>query len=198
MKLQDFELIGERVKIIPLTEEHTNALFKAGQHEGIWDYMPRNVSNINDMKELVKEALSDKKKGTSLPFVIMDLQFNEIVGSTRFINIHLKDAHLEIGWTWLNPKVWRTRVNSECKYLLLNYCFEQANLNRVQFKADERNIRSLQAIERIGAQREGILRKDRILPDGFIRNTVYYSIIKEEWLDVKKRLESFLSKSIHH
>ncbi|NDI36535.1 GNAT family N-acetyltransferase [Chengkuizengella sediminis] len=192
MELQDHELIGERVKIIPMTEEHTNALFKAGKQEKIWDYMPRRVSNIKDMEELVMEALSDKKKGTSLPFVIVDLQSNEIVGSTRFIHINLKDRHLEIGWTWLNPIVWRTKVNSECKYLLLKYCFEQLNLTRVQLKADERNIRSLQAIERIGGHREGILRKDRVLPDGFIRNAVYYSIIEEEWLAVKKKLESSL------
>ncbi|MFS1514860.1 GNAT family protein [Chengkuizengella sp. SCS-71B] len=192
MELQDYEFLGERVKIIPMTEEHIHALFKAGQQEEIWDYMPRRVFNINDMKVLVKEALSDKKKGTSLPFIIMDLQINEIVGSTRFTDIDLKNRHLEIGWTWLNPKVWRTNVNSECKYLLLKYCFEHLKLTRVQLKADERNTRSLQAIERIGAQREGVFRKERILPDGFIRNTVYYSILDEEWVDVKKRLKSML------
>ncbi|MDP5275865.1 GNAT family N-acetyltransferase [Chengkuizengella axinellae] len=194
MRLNNIELKGERVKLIPMSEEHASALYEAGKEEKVWDYMPRKVSNYKDMQALVKEALKDKENESSLPFVIVDLQTKQVVGSTRFTHIEMGHRHLEIGWTWLNPAVWGTRVNTECKYLLLKYCFEELKLVRVQLKADARNRRSLQAIERIGAKKEGVLRKERILPDGFIRDAVYYSIIQEEWDEISSQLKSYLSK----
>jgi RimJ/RimL family protein N-acetyltransferase len=109
------------------------------------------------------------------------------------LNISLTNKNLEIGWTWYSPEVWRTRVNTECKYLLLRYCFEALQLVRVQLKADIRNSRSNAAILRIGAVREGELRQDRILHDGFRRNAYIYSVLDTEWLEVRRRLEEFLS-----
>ena len=98
---------------------------------------------------------------------------------------------MEIGHTWYNPSVWRTRVNTESKYMLLRYCFESLNLLRVQIKTDLRNERSQAAIARLGAQKEGILRQHRVLYDGYIRDTVMFSIIDKEWPQVKERLEGF-------
>ncbi len=99
---------------------------------------------------------------------------------------------MEIGWTWLARDAWRTPINTECKYLLLRHCFEDLGMVRVQVKTDARNVRAQRAIERLGALREGVLRRHRILPDGYIRNSVYYSILDAEWPAVKARLEGLL------
>lgn len=128
------------------------------------------------------------------PFAVYDKQLQRYVGSTRYLNITLEHRNVEIGWTWYTPEVWRTRVNSECKYLLLKYGFEELNLLRVQFKTDSRNERSHYAILRIGATQEGVLRRERILHDGYIRNTNVYSIIDSEWPAVKGNFERILAK----
>jgi RimJ/RimL family protein N-acetyltransferase len=192
MQIQPVELTGQRVKLIPMRHEHASALYEAGRDPQIWSYMPMFVRTEQDMERLVREALADRDKGNSFPFVICDLQSGSIVGSTRFLDISSANRHLEIGWTWHSPEVWRTRVNTECKYLLLRHCFETLGTVRVQIKTDSRNLRSQHAIERLGAVKEGVLRKHRILPDGYIRDTVMYSIVEAEWPAVKKRLEAFL------
>lgn len=190
--IQELELIGNRVKLVPLRSSHVEDLFHAGREEIIWTYLPLKVSSLEDMKKLVEEALEQKARGQQFPFVVIDLSTNEIVGSTRYLNIMLSNRNMEIGWTWYSPQVWRTHVNTECKYLLLKHCFEELNLVRVQLKADVRNERSNKAILRIGAKHEGVLRKDRILHDGYIRDSNLYSIIAEEWPEVKARFEQQL------
>ncbi len=122
------------------------------------------------------------------------MQGKKIVGSTRLFDLSAEHRGLEIGSTWLNPSVWRTRVNTECKYLLLREAFEHLDMLRVQIKTDLRNLQSQAAIERIGAVKEGILRKHRILHDGYVRDTVMYSITNDEWPDVRIRLESMLEQ----
>lgn len=186
------ELSGTRVKLVPLEEAHTKDLFKAGQHPEIWLYMPMKVETLEEMTKLVQGALHAKEKGTEFPFVIIDQETEQIVGSTRFLDISSSNRHLEIGWTWLSPVVWRTKINTETKYLLLRYCFETLSTIRVQLKTDGRNLRSQRAIERIGAKREGTLRRHRVMYDGYVRDTVYFSIIKEEWSKVKRNLERIL------
>jgi len=114
------------------------------------------------------------------------------VGSTRFLNISIQNRNLEIGSTWLSPTVWRTRINTECKYLLLKHCFETLGTIRVQLKTDSRNVRSQRSIERLGAVKEGVLRNHMIMPDGYLRDSVVYSIIDKEWVQVKNKLESML------
>ncbi|MDA8194226.1 MAG: GNAT family protein [Thermaerobacter sp.] len=193
MGIAPAELIGERVKLIPMRESHVAGLFEAGRDPQIWTYMPMQVNTIDDMRRLVSDALSGRAKGSEFPFVIMDQQSDKIVGSTRFLDISISHRHAEIGWTWLAPHVWRTRINTECKYLLLRHGFETLDLIRVQLKTDRRNLTSQQAIERIGGQKEGILRKHRIMPNGYIRDSVYYSILDEEWPLVKTRLQRILN-----
>jgi RimJ/RimL family protein N-acetyltransferase len=192
MQINLTNLEGVRVKLIPLEEIHAEGLFEAGREPAIWTYMPRHVNTLEDMVKLVGEALVAKEGGMEYPFVIWDKQTGKIVGSTRFLNISVPNRNLEIGWTWYSPEVWRTPVNTECKYLLLHHCFEALSTIRVQFKADRRNERSNRAIARLGAIQEGILRQDRIMPDGYIRDSVYHSILAEEWPEVKVRLEGFL------
>jgi RimJ/RimL family protein N-acetyltransferase len=187
------ELVGERARLVPMEAKHAEALFEAGRFPEIWAYMPMKVETAGDMERMVTEALAAKEKGTELPFVVEDQESGRVVGSTRFLDIQTAHRQLEIGWTWYTPDVWRTRINTECKYLLLSYCFEELALVRVQLKTDGRNKRSQRAIERIGGVKEGVLRRHRILPDGYIRDSVYYSVIAEEWPGVKQRLEAMLS-----
>jgi RimJ/RimL family protein N-acetyltransferase len=146
------------------------------------------------MRQWVHHLLEARKAGTDLPFVVIQLASGRAVGATRYMEIHPEHSGLEIGGTWYGLEFQRTVVNTECKYLLLQYAFEMLGCIRVQFKADLRNERSWRAIERIGAKREGILRNHLILPDGVIRDSVYYSIIDLEWPGVKKRLKEMLGK----
>jgi len=188
------ELTGQRVKLLSMTLRDAEGLFAAVRDfdAGIWTYMPLHVTTLADMTHLVQQALDARQKGQEYPFVIFDQQSQRLVGSTRFLDISIPNRNLEIGWTWLAPDVWRTRINTECKYLLLKYCFETLDLLRVQLKTDGRNLRSQQAIERIGGTKEGVLRHHRIMPDGYIRDSVYYGILAEEWPAVKARLETWL------
>ena len=127
-----------------------------------------------------------------MPFAIVDALSGKVVGSTRYLSIAPEDYGLEIGWTWLAREARRTAVNTECKYLLLRHAFESLDAIRVQLKTDSRNQRSQQAIERLGAVREGVLRTQRILENGYQRDTVMYSIIATEWPAVKSALEEKL------
>ena len=189
LKIEPFTLIGETVEIVPMTLDHVPGLFEAGSFPGIWDYMPVEVKTLAQMESVVTDALANQKAGTELPFVIFERETGEIVGSSRYLAISVPHRNLEIGWTWLTPTVWRTRVNTECKLLLLKHAFEEMDCVRVQLKTDLRNTRSQEAISRLGAVREGVLRKHMIRSNGYIRDTVMFSIIQEEWSEVRERLE---------
>ncbi|MHC0035645.1 GNAT family N-acetyltransferase [Pseudoneobacillus sp. C159] len=182
------------IKLVPMEEQHIPELWDAAKPEEIWEFTYSKVKSFEAAEKMVRFALGDREKGLSYPFVVINRLSGNIVGSTRYLNISTAHKSAEIGWTWYNPSVWRTRVNTECKYLLLQHAFESWNLNRVQIKTDARNLRSQKAIERLGAVKEGILRKDTIIEDGYIRDTVYYSILKEEWPTVKAHLLKKLSQ----
>jgi RimJ/RimL family protein N-acetyltransferase len=185
-------LEGERVKLLPASHEHLDGLFKAANHQEIWAYSPSSISKLEEMETAMNQWFKSREQGSRYPFVIFDNSTSEIVGSTGFLDISMENRKLEIGGTWLDPKVWRTRVNTECKFLMLNYCFEELNLVRVQLRTDARNERSNRAIQRIGARFEGTLRQDMIMHDGFIRDSNVYSILDQEWGSVKDRLLGFL------
>ncbi len=188
------QLIGEKVKIVPMEKKHVQGLYEIAVEQDVWNHLPENVQTINDMQSFVEKALEGKESKKEFPFVV--LSHNEqIIGSTRFLNISNTNKSLEIGWTWYSPSVWGTNTNTECKYLLLKHCFETMNLIRIQFKTDEQNIRSQKAIEKLGAVKEGILRNHMVRANGTYRNSVYYSIIDSEWSDVKNRLEDILEYS---
>lgn len=129
-----------------------------------------------------------------MPWATRSKADNRIIGSTRFADIQTSHRTLEIGWTWLTPAVQRTALNTECKYLLLRHAFESLGALRVQLKTDQRNETSQRAIERLGAVREGILRKHRIVRDNYQRDSVMYSITDDEWPAVKAGLEAKLSR----
>ncbi|PZD97230.1 GNAT family N-acetyltransferase [Paenibacillus sambharensis] len=186
-------LEGKRIQLLPLRLDHAEELFKCAGYPEIWTYLPNKVEKFEDMVELINNSIQAKESGLEYPFVVYDKELKKLVGSTRLLNISEANRNFEIGWTWYTPEVWRTRVNTECKYVLLKYGFEEFQAVRIQFKADIRNERSNRAIERIGAVKEGILRQDRILHDGYIRNAYIYSVIRPEWPDIKMKLEEYLS-----
>jgi RimJ/RimL family protein N-acetyltransferase len=187
-------LEGKRVRLIPLQQSHTDALFEAGNDPAIWQGFIEPITKLADAQHYVSSALEEQSQNGSMPFSIYDKESAKIVGSTRLFDISPAHRQLEIGHTWNHPAVWRTRVNTECKYLLLVHCFETLGMIRVQIKTDLRNTRSQAAIARLGAVKEGVLRRHRVLYDGYIRDTVIYSIIDLDWPNVKSQLEYFLNQ----
>ena len=182
-------LEGELVRLEPLEPHHAADLFDAGKDEAIWRYMPRAAPrNVGDVRAWIGEATDRARDGSQLPFAIVDRAAGRAIGSTRYLEIRREHRGLEIGWTWLAASHQRTGANTECKLLLLAHAFEALGAIRVQLKTDARNLASQRAIERLGAEREGVLRAHMVLPDGFVRDTVMYAITAAEWPRVKARL----------
>ena len=193
MNILPVTLTGQVVRLEPLAEAHIPDLTIAGQDEHIWQFMRYGVIRSQaEMGALVRQLLDLQARGSDLPFTVIHQPSGRVVGMTRFLDIQAPNRAVEIGGTWYDVAYQRTAVNTECKYLLLRHAFETWGCIRVQIKTDLRNERSQRAIERLGAFREGVLRNHMILPDGAIRDSVYYSIIDREWLAVKARLEGFL------
>lgn len=154
----------------------------------IWMYLISTMDSYRDMEQYVQVAIKGFEEGTNLPFVVIDQKTNEIVGSTRLYSISNDNKTVELGQTWYHPSVHRTSINTECKYMLLQYAFEELQMLRVQIKTDLRNKKAQRAIERLGAVKEGVLRNERKLPHGYIRDAVVYSIIASEWPVIKEQL----------
>ncbi|GAB6431663.1 GNAT family protein [Bacillus cereus] len=154
----------------------------------IWMYLISTMDSYQDMEQYVQVALKGFAERTDLPFVVVDQKTNEIVGSTRLYSISNDNKTVELGQTWYHPSVHRTSINTECKYMLLQYAFEELQMLRVQIKTDLRNEKAQRAIERLGAVKEGVLRNERKLPHGYIRDAVVYSIIASEWPVIKEQL----------
>jgi RimJ/RimL family protein N-acetyltransferase len=190
MDIKPITLTGKFVRLEPMTEAHIPALTEIGVGQDFWHFMLYGEMKAEaDMRNWVLDILS--RKG-DLPFVAVHLASGRVAGATRYLNVALKDRGLEIGGTWYGLDFQRTAVNTECKYLLLKHAFETLGAIRVQLKTDARNVRSQKAIERIGAVKEGVLRNHMILPDGYIRDSAFYSIVDAEWEGVKSRLETIL------
>jgi RimJ/RimL family protein N-acetyltransferase len=195
MDIKPVTLQGCVVRLEPLSEAHIPQLALAGGDEAIWQYMRYGqITTEPGMRAWIRELLEAQAQGTDLPFAVIHLESEVAIGSTRYLEIRHKHRSLEIGGTWYALAYQRTAVNTECKYLLLRHAFEELGCLRVQFKTDMRNERSQRALARIGAIQEGVLRKHMILPDGFIRDSVYYSIIDSEWPRVKARLEEMMGR----
>ncbi len=193
--VESVTLTGHYARLEPMTEAHVPALAQIGVGQDFWHFMLYgDMRTEADMRAWVSDILSRVQNGTDQPFVVVDLASGRVAGATRYLNIMPKDRGLEIGGTWYGTEFQRTAVNTECKYLLLQHAFETLGAIRVQLKTDSRNVRSQRAIERLGAVKEGTLRNHMILPDGFIRHSVFYSILDSEWDGVKKSLETMMTK----
>ena len=181
-------LTGQTVDLCSLKEEHFAELEAVAKEKRIWEFYPYDGSNAATFLNMFNTAMSERENGTQFPFVIFHKPDNKIIGSTRFLDIQRKHKKLEIGSTWLHPGYWASEVNLECKLLLLTHCFEVLQTVRVQLKTDENNLRSRKAIQKIGAEFEGILRNDMLRDNNTKRNSAYYSIIEEEWAEKKLAL----------
>jgi RimJ/RimL family protein N-acetyltransferase len=196
MDIHPITLTGQHVRLEPMTTAHVPDLAAVGLEANIWKYMVYGQMNTEaDLRAWVMDILEMQSRGTDLPFAVIDLNSGRAIGATRYMNISRADRSLEIGGTWYAVAYQRTAVNTECKYMLLRHAFEVYGCVRVQFKTDLRNERSQQAIERLGGVKEGVLRNHKILPDGYIRHSVFYSILPEEWPQIKQNLEERLKKS---
>jgi RimJ/RimL family protein N-acetyltransferase len=194
MEVLPVTLSGRFVRLEPLAETHVPDLARVAGDESIWRYMLYGTIQSEDqMLAWVQDLLERQARGTDLPFAVIHTGSGKAIGATRYLDIRPADRGIEIGGTWYGADYQRTAVNTECKYLLLTHAFEQLGCLRVQFKTDLRNVRSQQAIERIGATREGVLRAHMVTPEGHIRDSVYFSIIAPEWPQVKALLEGKLA-----
>ena len=195
MEIKPVVLTGKHVRLEPMTEAHIPGLAEIGVGQPFWDFMLYGrMDSEEDMRSWVMDIISRGEKGTDLPFTVIHLASGRVAGATRYLNIMPRDRGLEIGGTWYGTDFQRTAVNTECKYLLLRHAFETLGAIRVQLKTDLRNERSQKAMERIGARKEGILRNHMILPDGRYRDSVFYSILDSEWVEVKRNLERMMEK----
>jgi RimJ/RimL family protein N-acetyltransferase len=192
MDLTPPTLRGRHLTLEPLEERHARGLFEAMQDEEVCRYLVWTPpTRIDETLTLIGEAGQLMARGQSIVFAQVWNETGEAIGSTRLLDVRPADRQVEIGSTFLAQKYWRTRANTESKLLLLEHCFERLGCVRVALKTDGRNLRSQQAIARLGAVREGTLRCHMNVK-GFQRDTVYFSILDREWPAVKRRLEDRL------
>ena len=190
--LHPVTLAGRHVRLVPLSTEHVPALWEVGADEELWRLTMAQVRSEDDMRRYVEAALAAQAAGTALPFATTEAATGRMIGSTRFGAAERVHRRVEIGWTWIGRPWQRTPVNTEAKYLMLGHAFETLGCVRVELKTDVLNQRSRKAMLRIGAREEGILRRHQITEGGRVRDTVYFSIVDDEWPAVKARLEEML------
>jgi RimJ/RimL family protein N-acetyltransferase len=187
-------LQGRHVRLEPLHEAHAAGLLAAAEDDPSWAYMPSpRPRSIDDALAMIREAAAETESGHEVAFAIVPAGSEAAAGSTRYLDVQRRHRALEIGWTWIGPAWQRTPVNTECKLLLLSHAFAELGAHRVTLKTDARNLRSQRAIERLGAIREGVLRRHRVCWDGHVRDTVYYGITDDEWPSVRSRLQALLA-----
>lgn len=187
-------LQGPRILLRPLQYSDADALLRAAADGELWNLTVTVVLSASTIDSYLKKALDGRDAGTVMPFVIVLKDSGAVIGSTRFWKIDPLNRKLEIGSSWISARWQKSFVNTEAKYLMLRHAFEVLDCVRVQFTTDENNQKSRNAILRLGAQQEGIVRHERIMPDGRKRNSVRFSIIDDEWPQVRQALEQRLAE----
>lgn len=187
-------LEGSQVRLEPLGRQHLDGLCAAGVGTEVFRWFVAAVATEEGMEAFVETALAEERAGLSLPFATVDRVTGLVAGSTRFMAIDREHRRLEIGSTWLGPRWQRSGLNTEAKRLMLGIAFEAWGCHRVELKTDVLNQQSQTAIERLGARKEGVFRKHYVCRDGRIRDTVWYSIIDDEWDEVRSRLQAFQAR----
>lgn len=172
--------------------DHCAALSEVGLDPEIWRFTVVNPRTPADMLDYMEAGLKTVKDGSGLPFVTIASDSERVVGSTRFGNYDPANRRIEIGWTWIAKPWQRSAINTEAKYLMLTHAFEKLGCVRVELKTDVLNQPSRNAMLRIGAREEGVLRKHTVMWTGRYRDTIYYSVLDDEWPAVKERLEGMM------
>ncbi len=184
---KDIILTGQFIQLEPLQEMHRETLRLLSKDERISVYLPALRLKFDSWFDKALKTFPELEQFT---FIVRNLQNKKIIGSTRFYEICFSHKRLAIGYTWYTPEMWGTGVNLDCKLLLFNYVFQLLQINRVEFHIDSRNERARFAVKKLGATEEGVLRQNTILDDGYVRDTVVYSVLKKEWpsLSIKMKV----------
>jgi RimJ/RimL family protein N-acetyltransferase len=195
MRLQSVTLTHGHARLEPLTLAHFDDLARFIEEESLWVFMSfGGLETPEKLRAWMEKAIQEPETGTGLPFAIVDTESGTAVGHTSLFDYSPVHRTAEIGRTWIGRPFQRTPINTECKYLLLRHGFETVGCHRIQLKTDSRNLRSQAAIERIGAKKEGILRAHMVLPNGYVRDTVMYSVIAAEWPETRAHLERLMDR----
>lgn len=185
-------LTGSRVTLRPMARSDRDGMLRAAADGKLWSMRVTSVPSPETVGAWIDRAIAGREAGTTLPYVTM--VGDEIVGSTRFWKLDRQNRTVEIGHTWIAKSWQRSFVNSEAKLLMLTYAFDDLGMNRVQFMTHAQNERSRAAILRLGAVEEGLLRKERIMPDGHVRDSLVFSIIDDDWPALRARLQASLGR----
>ena len=178
-------LENNRVKLSLLDLSNYKHLTSIAQQPNLVQYSPSKIDTADHLKNYVQTAVDGYYHKTTIPFIVFDKQTNTYAGCTRLGLINWKNKVLHIGWTWIGTEFQGTGLNKNMKFLMLQYVFETLKFDKIEFRIDERNIKSRKAVEKLGATLEGILRKDTLMLDGFKRSTCCYGILNEEWDEIK-------------
>jgi RimJ/RimL family protein N-acetyltransferase len=187
-------LKGSRVRLEPLTLDHVTRLAEVALDPAIWQWTIARPTSETELRAWAETALAGRDAGSEFPFVTIDVATGRPIGSSRYMNIVLEHRRLEIGWTWVAPAWQRTGANREAKLLMLRHAFDDLGCRRVEFKTDSLNEPSRTALLGIGATFEGIFRNHMVMPGGRMRHSAYYSVIDDEWPDVRAGLERSLAR----
>ncbi|MFT3925605.1 MAG: GNAT family protein [Myxococcales bacterium] len=190
--LEKVVLQGEGVRLEPLSESHLEPRARAIEDGALWEIPVTFVPHPRDLPAFLAEIELTRNYGVQLAFATIDTRRGQLVGSTRFMNFVAAHRSVEIGFTFLAESAQRSHVNTEAKYLMLRHAFESWGLNRVELITDALNTKSRAAITRLGAKQEGILRSHMVMRDGRIRDSVLFGITKDDWPEVRRRLEASL------
>jgi RimJ/RimL family protein N-acetyltransferase len=195
LHIEPVTLSTDRLTLRPLSLADVPALGQAASDGALWERTTTTVPQADGFDGYVRKALDLQAAGLALPFATVVNDGNRVVGSTRYMNIDAVNRRVEIGTTWIAKSWQRTFVNTHAKFLMLRHAFEVLGCIAVEIRTHSRNDQSRAAIERLGARLDGILRRHMIMPDGHIRDTAVYSILPEEWPEVKARLEQRLASA---
>lgn len=186
--LKPITLHSDYCTLVPLAYEHHDGLVEAVKDGELWQLGYALVASPEDMKKDIKRRLALFAEGTMLPFTVIHNQSQKIVGMTTYCQANESNRRLDIGFTWYAKSHWRTALNTECKRLLLAHAFETLNCIAVGFRVDTLNIRSQNAVKRLGAKLDGVIRNYSILPSGHTRDMCFFSILPHEWPRIKAHL----------
>lgn len=195
MTFDDISLRGEHVTLVPLESSHEEGLLQAAGDGELWNLWYTAVPSSATVKQYIQRALTEKVEKRSLPFIVVHKATGKIVGATRYCNADHSNRRLEIGYTWYAASFQKTAVNTECKLLLLQHAFENLGCIAVEFRTHYFNHASRNAILRLGAKQDGILRNHRVDNKGVLRDSVVFSIINTEWPAVKQSLSFKLGRA---
>jgi RimJ/RimL family protein N-acetyltransferase len=177
-----------KVFLRPVEENDFSAFLELAQDEDAWKYFTLNLADKSHLQKWMNQAFADKAANTRLPFTIIEKASNKIAGSMSMGNISMHDLRLEIGWSWLGRDFRGTDINRHSKYAMMKYVFDELNFERVEFKTDVLNTRARKGLQKIGGREEGILRSHMTMWNDRRRDSVYYSVIKNEWPALKQTI----------